>query len=330
LRGSLFWLRYPFAITAYTWRRRKLWREVVPRLWLSQGKLLSLDLEMFEDQDPKIIDRKFIDDFAKARDETLATIKKQIIISALIFLFLLSNYLSLGLDISIAGFSLRYTPGIPEGLLLISNLLSCYTLVLQGNCYLLDAAIKFAIKKAIPEELRTTFLIRYFPHENIGGFQTFNLPHITPTKITSKITSWTLKLFLILLCITVLAYTACYFFLLIHHLWIKPNFGIWSHILLAYLLLCGLGAFLYSVLTRFPLPYDDYTTNNEIELLQQINPQAHRIRLRELYSKLNDARREMERLGYWPAPGFEDTEFGVLMEPEVDHGEAEVYARVQA
>jgi predicted ATP-dependent endonuclease of OLD family len=28
----------------------------------------------------------------------------------------------------------------------------------------------------------------------------------------------------------------------------------------------------------------------------------------------------------WPAPGFEDTEFGVLMEPEV----AEVYTRVQA
>jgi len=32
----------------------------------------------------------------------------------------------------------------------------------------------------------------------------------------------------------------------------------------------------------------------------------------------------------WPAPGSEDTEFGVLMEPEVDHGKAEVYARVQA
>jgi hypothetical protein len=32
----------------------------------------------------------------------------------------------------------------------------------------------------------------------------------------------------------------------------------------------------------------------------------------------------------WPAPGFEDTELGVFMEPEVGHGEAEVYARVQA
>ena len=32
----------------------------------------------------------------------------------------------------------------------------------------------------------------------------------------------------------------------------------------------------------------------------------------------------------WPAPGSEYTELGVLMEPEVRHGAAEVYARVQA
>ena len=32
----------------------------------------------------------------------------------------------------------------------------------------------------------------------------------------------------------------------------------------------------------------------------------------------------------WPAPGSEDTELGVLMELEVRHGEASVYAGVQA
>jgi hypothetical protein len=32
----------------------------------------------------------------------------------------------------------------------------------------------------------------------------------------------------------------------------------------------------------------------------------------------------------WPAPGSEDTELGVLMEPEVGHGETEIYAGVQA
>jgi plasmid stabilization system protein ParE len=36
-----------------------------------------------------------------------------------------------------------------------------------------------------------------------------------------------------------------------------------------------------------------------------------------------------ETIEIWPAPGSEDTELGVLMEPEVDHGEAEVHAGVQ-
>jgi hypothetical protein len=31
----------------------------------------------------------------------------------------------------------------------------------------------------------------------------------------------------------------------------------------------------------------------------------------------------------WPAPGSEDTELGVFMGPEVSHGEAKIYARVQ-
>ena len=34
--------------------------------------------------------------------------------------------------------------------------------------------------------------------------------------------------------------------------------------------------------------------------------------------------------GDWPAPGSEDTRFGVTMGPEVDHGASEVYAGVQA
>jgi hypothetical protein len=37
-----------------------------------------------------------------------------------------------------------------------------------------------------------------------------------------------------------------------------------------------------------------------------------------------------EQRDSWPAPGSEDTELGVSMEPEVDHGEAEVHTRVQA
>jgi hypothetical protein len=54
-----------------------------------------------------------------------------------------------------------------------------------------------------------------------------------------------------------------------------------------------------------------------------------------LYSKKDEMQRILSEAAnmknsHWPAPGSEDTELGVLMGPEVRHGEAEVYARVQA
>jgi chromosome partitioning protein len=39
---------------------------------------------------------------------------------------------------------------------------------------------------------------------------------------------------------------------------------------------------------------------------------------------------DLEDEALWPAPGSEDTELGVFMEPEVSHGKTKVYTRVQA
>jgi hypothetical protein len=48
------------------------------------------------------------------------------------------------------------------------------------------------------------------------------------------------------------------------------------------------------------------------------------------YVQREDGFAHLLELVDWPAPGSEDTELGVLMELEVDHGETQVYARVQA
>ena len=177
----IFWITYPFIVGAFKWRALREWRKIVPRRWLSPADVVAEDLELFEPRDR--FDIKFIDDFAKARDDIMSLTKKQTIISMLIFLFLLSNYLAVGLDVSLGGFSLRYSTGVAEGLLLVSNMLSCYTLILQANSSILDATIKSAIKFGVPEELRTLYLVRYFPHEQFGRYQPFNMPYLIPTKL---------------------------------------------------------------------------------------------------------------------------------------------------
>ena len=283
-------------VGAFKWRTTREWRRIVPRRWLSPASIIAEDLELFEPRSQ--LDQKFIDDFVKARDELMSLTKKQIIFSMLIFLFLLANYLDIGLDINVGGFSLRYSRGIPEALLLISNLISCYTIMLQGNISVIDATIKSALRFSVPEELRTLYLVRYFPHEQFARYQPFNLPYLIPAKLQRGLAKATAILFLILLIATLAAFAACNLFLLIHHLWIKPSFGIWSKVLLGYIFLLGACTFLYIALTRFRLPYLDHIVNGEIELLQQVNPPRYRTRMQEIYGRLNEDQRNMEQRGY--------------------------------
>ncbi len=68
--------------------------------------------------------------------------------------------------------------------------------------------------------------------------------------------------------------------------------------MLLYILTLGLGALFYVVLTRFKLPYLDYTVNDELELLKQIDPARYSARLQEIYGPLNADRKHLEQRGY--------------------------------
>jgi hypothetical protein len=298
LSRTRFWLSYPFVMAAYQRRRRRDQNEIIPPLWISPSELISRDLDLYvTDEGKNKIDGKFIDDLVRSRDETLAIIKKQIIISSLIFLFLFSNYLSIGIDISIGGFSLKYAKGIPEGLLLISSLLSVYTLLLQSNVYLMDAAIKFFIRTVLPAELQQLYLIRYFSHENFGGYAPFNLPHITQSPMTSSLKKYTAFACLLLLVPTYFIYFYCYV-LLIVDLWSAARVGIWSKAIAAYITASGVVGALFLIITRLKLRYLDYTVNNEIELLKQVAPERVNARLQEIYGKINADRAQMIKRGY--------------------------------
>ncbi len=294
-----FWSSYPFVILKYYMRRRKEWRKIIPRLWLSSGELLAKDLEYYQSDDEEYkLNKKFIEDFAKSRDDMSSVVKRQVILSFLIFIFLLGNYFSVGLDISIAGFTLKYAPGVPEGLLLIQTLLGCYTLLVQGNLYLLDSALKAAIKAGVPPELQRLYETRYFAHEQFGAYVPFNLPHIIPNAWSRGMAKFSAAMYLLLFFLVSLAYICGNLFLLHYHLWAHPNFGNWSYALFFYLLLVGITSFAYAWLTRVRLPYLDYTTNHELDILRQANFAQYQIRLQELYGGLNQDRAGMVRRGY--------------------------------
>jgi hypothetical protein len=298
VQRTIFWIKYPFVLMAYLERKRRRWKIIVPPVWLSPAGLMARDLELYvTDEGKEKIDVAFIDGLAKSRDETLRIVKKQLAISAVIFLFLFANYLAIETDVNIAGFSLKYAKGIPEGLMLISSLLSSYTLILQSNAYLLESAIKVLIGLVAPPELRELYEIQYFPHEHFGGYKPFNLPHITQSKITLALNKYAAIFFLVILVSAYLLYLYCYALLVID-MWQASRLGFWSKAIAAYMGLMGIGGFLFLAVSRMRLRYLDYTINQEFELLRQIAPERVNVRLQQVYGELNEDRQAMIRRGY--------------------------------
>ncbi|WP_146604550.1 hypothetical protein [Rhodoplanes roseus] len=285
-------------MTNFYWQQYRDWRKIVPIRWLSPGEVLSLDFELCQPETASLIDIKFIEDMAKARDETNAKIKKQLIVSGLIYAFIITNYFSINIDLNISGLSLKYTPGLAELLLLTTNLIASYTIILQGNTYLLDSAIKSALTKVEPQELREVCRFRFFPHEIQGRYQPANLPHIIQPVLTRLIMKSSAITILAMLSVTLVATIFLNIKILYYYLVSNAQFGIWSTVIFVYIISLGFVCLLYFVMTRLKVPYLDYTINHELELLEQVDPRRHRERLREVFGSQNKRRSEMERRGF--------------------------------
>lgn len=298
LRRIKFWLSFPGEVLAYKRRERAEQNKITPTLWLSPAQIISMDLELYAtDEGKEKLDLKLLDDLAKSRDEALSAVKRQTILTFVVFLFLLANYLSIKLDMSVGGFSLKYEAGIPEGLLLLTNLMNAYTLIVQSNVYVLESAMKFLIGHIVPLEMRQLYYVRYFTHENYGSYYPTNLPHITPKSVTSFVRINTGRVFIVALIPFLLLYFACYAALAID-IWQKAALGIWSKLFAVFFFCSWLYGLAFAASTRFKMPYRDYTINHELELLQEHNPERHRERLHEVFGQLNADRRDMEERGY--------------------------------
>jgi hypothetical protein len=98
------------------------------------------------------------------------------------------------------------------------------------------------------------------------------------------------------------------------------------------------GAGMTTLVISSPLDREDLRAvdRDNHRALSSKNSKANRIETGERSSGIRrnlfgESRRKIaKKIANWPAPGSEDTELGVSMEPEVDHGEAEVHTRVQA
>lgn len=288
---------YPFVMAAFKWRSWRLINKHFPILFLNPGRLLQLDLELYEEVEGHKLSKDLLDDLSKTRDSLFERARKQTLVSSLIFIFLVANYFSINVDFSISGFSLKFAPGVKEGLLLIVNIIAFNTLMLQSNIHALNSAMGHIITRIFPEELRGLYTIKYFGQEYYKTYQPFNLPNLTMTNLTSQIALYWSFIFAAT-AFTTAGIIYALNIAIVFDLWKNPSIPFWSKAIAVYILILGVNGVFYSVITRFLVPYRDYSVNHELEITRQVHPDRHAQRLEEVYGELVNVEMAMVERGY--------------------------------
>ena len=105
------------------------------------------------------------------------------------------------------------------------------------------------------------------------------------------------RLFLLLMAVSFMIYLTCYGWMLVDMI-LNPSLGWISISIASYIFILGFVALLYVIATRIKLPYDDYSSNHELELLQQFDEAGAERRRSELYGSIAALRIRLERQGY--------------------------------
>ncbi|TPJ34274.1 hypothetical protein [Mesorhizobium sp. B2-6-5] len=294
---ATFWATLPFERTAFFLRERKRDRARFPRRWLTPQQIVSLDLDLIDDDDQPKLDRNLLDLFVARRDHIKANSSKVSLLNLSLSLFLLATYFKVGADVSVLGMSIKDSPGVPEALLAINATMALYISSLQGNVAVLEGAINHLITKVFPEGTANVVRAALLTEGTIGKYFPVNMPHIVFTGF-HRLLSNSLAYFTILIAILVAFVLIGFNVALMVSMWHLHSIGMYSKIAVVYVAVCGAFSFLFMFLTRLPTSFTDYSLLQQIQIAEQLNPKhADEIRSKA-YGASSEDRLDLERQGF--------------------------------
>ncbi|MBO6900123.1 MAG: hypothetical protein JJ864_02150 [Rhizobiaceae bacterium] len=286
-------------LTAFRWREYKRNKRLFPIVYVSTAGLIKNDLDYYEPVEGDLfLTEKTLIDFTSASDRVFDRINKSARITFAIYIFLVAQYVSINLEFTILGFSIKAAPGVTEILLLYVTISLMLIAIWDRNHFLINEIRKFLISKIYPEELHTPYLIRHFPSEQAGLYMPFNAIHLLPKRTTSRIATIALILILIVVIVPLLLGYMLTVFFIAYDMIQRPSFPFWSPAVGVYAIVIHALTVVYFFAYRIWLPYTDFTLLHTLELAKQWNPQEYaRIRTASYQESVAD-RQDLRRRGY--------------------------------
>lgn len=292
-----FWVRLPFVRAAFYMRERRRELARYPRVWLSPMQIVDRDLDLVGDDESIKLDRELLTLLIERRDSIKEYSNRLSLISVTIFGFLLLNYFRFTSDISIAGVSIKNSPGIAEILIVTSSTLGVYATALQANVVIVEGGIMHLAKRVYPSGLINILRAGFIPEQNFGKYYPKNLPHLTFTSLHSKLSLLSTYVYLLSLLFVIILVLVANLAILMD-IWTTSSIGAYSKIVSLYVLAISFVGFSILIITRMPMPLRDYSLLHEIEITRQIRPKKVDELLHKIYRSTNEDRENLRRLGF--------------------------------
>lgn len=230
------------------------------------------------------------------RDRIKSQWSKFLVFGATSFLIQLSFIAEFKMNISIFGFEIANKPGVAEILLVISSTLTFQNLQLQARYEALNSAVIWGVGRVFPPSLKSLLDIAYNDN-SFGKYYSSNIPHYTHKALQLRIGSMAtyLYLFSMLIVLLVMLYIN---YLIFMNIWTGNRLGWWSVAACGYALLSLTAGAAYLLLTRFPMPYRDYSNLHYMEMVRQFHPEMESQALVKEYAEDNADREAMKARGY--------------------------------
>ncbi|WP_164895809.1 hypothetical protein [Mesorhizobium sp. M7A.F.Ca.MR.176.00.0.0] len=299
-----FWLSFPFVRFGFFSRERRRQRFRFPRRWLMPQQIVSLDLDMVDDDDQPKLDRNLLDLLVARRDHIKGNSSRISLFNLSLSVFLLATYFKVGADVSVFGISIKDSPGVPEFLLAINATMALYISSLQANVAILEGAISHLIRKVFPIGISNVVRAALLTEGTIGKYFPINVPHLVFTDLHRRLGNL-LAYFALLIGFGVVIIIIAFNVALMVSIWRESTIGFYSKLAVAYVAVCGCFSFLFMFLTRLPTSFTDYSLLHRIQIAEQLNPKhAEEIRT-NAYRASNEDLMELELRGFIKPRAFD-------------------------
>ena len=284
---------------AFRARERRRYNARTPLRWASQGQLIEADIRLHvEVEGSSIVDEDFVDRMSSARDKVASTASKISYAGYAVSAYFLLAILSVNLDISVFGVTLKRVAGLNELLLIGSAIAGALATWHRVRAMTLDAAIKAAIGLRHEGPLKYVYQAAFLPSEYMAVFTPNYSPHLIWSPWKQRFVTATSIIALIFI-FGALAVATGFRLYAAYWVWSAPstdNVFLRISVLLAPLV--DLASVSYGLMYFLPLPHRDYFLDNKVVWLREFYPADADRLLGYLYDESVRDRMRLEEDGH--------------------------------